>query len=163
MAIFGPTGHVVSRHVKSHTADDEPFNTKGDELTVVETPYGKWGVLICMDRHLPETMRVLALKGAQLVIVPAWGMSGDLNDAMMRTRAYENGIYVMFVHPRRCMVIDPGGTIVAEAEEPGAEVLHTRVTLADLRPLSPMKHRRPELYGELTRIDGSAVHDRRRS
>ena len=54
MAVFGPNGDLVSRHVKCHTADDEPFNTKGTELEVFETPFGPWGVLICMDRQPPE-------------------------------------------------------------------------------------------------------------
>ena len=159
MAIFGPKGQIVSRHVKSHTADDEPYNTKGNDLNVVDTPYGMWGVLICMDRQLPETMRVLALKGAQLVIVPAWGMSGDLNDAMMRTRAYENGVYVMFVHPDRCMVIDPAGEIVASESGQGEGILRARVTLADFSRLSPIQYRRPELYGELTGTDIRARPD----
>jgi predicted amidohydrolase len=151
MAMFGPSGDLVSRHVKCHTADDEPFNTKGTELTVFETPFGPWGVLICMDRQPPEAMRVLALKGAQLVIVPAWGMCGEMNDAMMRTRAYENGVYVLFVHPRRCLVIDPGGKIVAEDAGQPDSVVHAQITLADFSELSPIRHRRPELYGEITR------------
>ena len=151
MAVFGPSGELISRHVKCHTADDEPFNTKGTELSVFDTPFGPWGVLICMDRQLPEAMRVLALKGAQLVIVPAWGMCGEMNDAMMRTRAYENGVYILFVHPRRCMVIDPGGKVVAEDRGPEDGVVHARITLADFSELSPIQYRRPELYGEICR------------
>jgi predicted amidohydrolase len=151
MAVFGPAGELVSRHLKCHTADDEPFNTKGTELEVFDTPFGPWGVLICMDRQPPESMRVLALKGAQLVIVPAWGMSGEMNDVMMRTRAYENGVYVLFVHPRRCLVIDPGGTIVAESRGETDAVVHAQITLADFSEMSPIQYRRPELYGEITR------------
>jgi predicted amidohydrolase len=152
VAVFGPNGDLISRHLKCHTAEDEPFNTKGANLSVFDTPFGPWGVLICMDRQLPEAMRVLALKGAQLVIVPAWGMCGELNDAMMRTRAYENGVYVLFVHPRRCLVIDPGGKIVAEDLGQPDSVVHAQITLADFSQLSPIQYRRPELYGEITRM-----------
>jgi predicted amidohydrolase len=152
VAVFGPSGDLISRHLKCHTADDEPFNTKGANLSVFDTPFGPWGVLICMDRQLPEAMRVLALKGAQLVIVPAWGMCGELNDAMMRTRAYENGVYVLFIHPRRCLVIDPGGKIVAEDLGQPDSVIHAQITLADFSQLSPIQYRRPELYGEITRM-----------
>ncbi len=152
MAVFGPSGELVSRHVKCHTADDEPFNTRGTELEVFDTPFGPWGVLICMDRQPPEAMRVLALKGAQLVIVPAWGMCGEINDVMMRTRAYENGVYVLFVHPRRCLVIDPGGKIVAEGPDEPESVVHAQMVLADFSEMSPIQYRRPELYGEITRM-----------
>jgi predicted amidohydrolase len=151
MALFGPGGDLISRHLKCHTADDEPFNAKGAELSVFDTPFGPWGVLICMDRQPPEAVRVLALKGAQLVIVPAWGMCGEMNDAMMRTRAYENGVHVLFVHPRRCLIIDPGGTIVAEDPGQADTVVQAQITLADFSQLSPIQYRRPELYGEITR------------
>jgi predicted amidohydrolase len=151
MALFGPGGDLISRHLKCHTADDEPFNTKGAELSVFDTPYGPWGVLICMDRQPPEAMRVLALKGARLVIIPAWGMCGDMNDAMMRTRAYENGVHVLFVHPKRCLIIDPGGEIVAEDLGKADSVVRAQIELADFSQLSPIQYRRPELYREITR------------
>lgn len=150
-AMFGPSGDLVSRHLKCHTADDEPYNTKGIELSVFDTPLGPWGVLICMDRQPPEAMRVLALKGARLVIIPAWGMCGEINDAMMRTRAYENGVYVLFVHPKRCLIIDPGGKIVAEDLGRADSVVSAQIELADFSQLSPIQYRRPELYGEITR------------
>lgn len=38
---------------------------------------------------------------------------GDMNDAMMRTRAFENSVWVAFVHPKRCLIIDPSGNVVA--------------------------------------------------
>jgi predicted amidohydrolase len=151
LALFGPSGDLISLHRKCHTADDETFNEKGTELQVIETPFGPWGVLICMDRQPPEAMRVLALKGAQLVIVPAWGMCGEMNDAMMRTRAYENGVYVLFVHPRRCLIIDPGGKVVAEDIGQADSVVQAEIMLADFSELSPIQYRRPELYGEITR------------
>src|SRR5207244_641870 len=44
---FSPTGAITLRYSKSHTAADEPFNTKGTEFPVVDTPLGRWGTLIC--------------------------------------------------------------------------------------------------------------------
>ena len=71
--IFSPDGKITGRYSKSHTADDEPFNTKGGEFPVFRTPLGRWGTLICFDRQLPETARILALRGAQFILVPALG------------------------------------------------------------------------------------------
>ena len=133
-----PTGVIVARYAKTHTAgDDEPFNSKGTEFPVVETPLGRWGTLICMDRQLPETARILAVKGAQLILVPAWGMYGEINDVMMRTRAFENGVYVAFVHPKRCLIIDPEGTIVAQDSGRGDEIVTARITLSGRRSARP--------------------------
>jgi predicted amidohydrolase len=148
LAIISPDGTLLSVYAKTHTAGDEPFNTKGMDFPVIDTGLGRWGTLVCMDRQLPETARILALKGAQLILVPAWGMTGELNDAMMRTRAYENGVHVAFVHPRRCLIIDPSGTILAEDTGGCDEIVSARITLR--KPgLGPIRRRRPEIYGEL--------------
>lgn len=147
--VVSPEGVVVLRYAKTHTADDEPLNTKGTEFPVVDTALGRWGSVICMDRQLPETSRILAVKGAQLILVPAWGMYGEMNDVMMRTRAYENGVHVAFVHPKRCLIIGPDGTIIAQDGRDGDEIVAARITLRDGRMPSPINQRRPEIYGEL--------------
>src|SRR5262249_29687315 len=110
--IFSPEGDVTLHYSKAHNAHDEPYNTKGTDFPVAETPLGRWGALICYDRQLPETSRILAIKGAQLILVPAWGGYGEMNDVMMRTRAYENSVFVAFVHPKRCLFIDPRGNVI---------------------------------------------------
>jgi predicted amidohydrolase len=102
-----------------------------------------------MDRQLPETSRILAIKGAQIILVPAWGMCGEMNDVLMRTRAYENGVHVAFVHPKRCLIIDPDGTIIAQDSGTGDEIVKSKITLRGSGPHGPMKRRRPEIYGEL--------------
>jgi len=148
--IFSPDGGVVTHYSKTHTAADEPFNTKGAEFPVVSTPFGRWGALICMDRQLPETSRILALKGAQIILVPAWGMYGEMNDLMMRVRAYENGVYLAFVHPNRCLFIDPRGKIVAQNQGEGDQIVTATIRLDD-RGIGggPIRHRRPEIYSEI--------------
>jgi predicted amidohydrolase len=149
MIIYSPDGIAVSRYAKTHTAGDEFYNTKGSEFPVVDTALGRWGTVICMDRQLPETSRILAVKGAQLILVPAWGMYGEMNDVMMRTRAFENGVHVLFVHPKRCLIIDPDGTVTAQDKGNGDEVVMAPVTLSPSGTRGPIRRRRPEIYGEL--------------
>ncbi len=99
VVIFGPEGKVVIRYSKTHCGT-ERYNAEGTEFPVVNTPLGRWGTLICLDRQYPETSRILAIKGAQLILIPSYGSHGEMNDIMMRTRAYENSVYVAFVHPQ---------------------------------------------------------------
>jgi predicted amidohydrolase len=127
--VCSPEGETVLRYSKTHTGDDEPYNTKGNQFPVLDTPFGRWGVLICMDRQLPEPSRILAIKGANLIVVPAWGMCGEMNDVMMRTRAYENGVHVAFFHPRRCLIIGPDGTIIAQDRGNDDEVVSARIAV----------------------------------
>jgi predicted amidohydrolase len=149
--IFSPEGAVVTHYSKTHTADDEPLNTKGVEFPVASTPLGRWGTLICMDRQLPETSRVLAVKGAQIILVPAYGMYGETNDILMRVRAYENGVWVAFVHPKRCLFIDPAGKIVAQNQGETDQIVTATIRLDGRVGGGPIRHRRPELYGDVIR------------
>jgi len=147
-----PEGEILLRYAKTHTAgDDEPYNEKGTDFPVLATPMGRLGILICMDRQFPETFRILALRGAQLVVVPAWGGYGEMNDVMMRTRAYENGVHVAFVHPRRCLLIGPDGAVIAQDTGAGDQIVAARLTLDPPGAHGPIRRRRPELYGEIIR------------
>lgn len=148
--LISPDGGIAMHYSKAHTADDEPFNTHGAEFPVVETTFGKVGALICYDRQLPETSRILAIKGARLILVPAWGSYSEMNTVMMRTRAYENSVYLAFVHPNRVMVIDPRGTIVAENDGEGDQLVFAEIDLGDERiGRGTIRHRRPDIYGEI--------------
>lgn len=150
-AVFSPGGAVASRYAKSRTAADEPFNAKGSEFIVANTKLGRWGTLICFDRQFPGTARILALKGAQFIFVPAWGGYGGMNDMMMRLRAYENGVWLAFVRPERCLIIDPRGRVVAQNSGEEGQTVAAAVTLPGANPSSLLNERRPELYGEILR------------
>jgi predicted amidohydrolase len=147
--IFSPTGEVTLHYSKMHTAHDEPFNTQGTNFPVAETPLGRLGALICYDRRLPETARILAIKGVQFLAVPAWGGYDEMNDALMRTRAFENSVFVAFVHPKRCLFIDPRGKVIAQDRGQGDELVTARILLDERIGRGPIQDRRPELYREI--------------
>lgn len=149
--MFSPAGAVALHYSKSHTMNDEPFNTKGAGFPVMRSKFGVWGALICFDRQLPETARLLALKGADTIFVPAWGSYGETNDIMMRVRAYENGVNLAFVHPKRALLIDASGKIIAQNQGEKDQAVLARFTVDGRRKHSLFKYRRPELYGELAR------------
>jgi predicted amidohydrolase len=150
-AVFAPSGELALHYAKAHNDDDEPFNDTGRSFPVVATPFGRWGALICYDRQLPETARILAIKGAQLILVPAWGAYGDMNDAMMRTRAFENSVWVAFVHPQRCLIIDPHGGIVAQDKGKEDQVVMARIRLDQGVGAGAIRSRKPDLYRELVK------------
>lgn len=149
--MFSPAGAVASRYSKSHTMNDEPFNTKGTVFPVTKTEHGQWGTLICFDRQVPETARLLALQGADTLFVPAWGGYGEMNDIMMRVRAYENGVNLVFVHPHRALLIDAGGNIIAQNQGEGDQIVMGKLTVSNKRKHSMLKYRRPELYTDLSK------------
>jgi N-carbamoylputrescine amidase len=150
-AVIDPKGEIALLYSKSHTAHDEPFNTKGVEFPVAATALGRIGSLICYDRRLPETARVLAVKGAQLLLVPAWGTNNEMNDALMRTRAFENSVWVAFVHPKRALIIDPRGNVVAQNEGEQDQLVYGEIVLDERVGSGPIRDRKPEIYGEILR------------
>jgi deaminated glutathione amidase len=149
--VYGPDGSTVLHYSKAHNADDEPYNTTGTEFKVATTPLGRWGALICYDRRMPETSRILAIQGAQIILVPAWGASDEMNDALMRTRAFENSVWVVFVHPKRCLIINPSGRIVAKDDGSGDQIVTATIRPADGVGKGPIHGRKPELYRDILR------------
>lgn len=154
-AVIEKDGRVVGVYRKIHDLGRERLNRQGDALPVFGTSWGRFGVLICSDRHYPEAARVLALQGAQVLFIPAWGFRGSLNTAILRTRAHENRFYVVFVHPEECCVASPKGEVMVQEEGEGRVVVFD----LDLEQVGPSEHeflalRRPELYGPLAAADG---------
>jgi predicted amidohydrolase len=147
--IFSPEGNVTLHYSKAHNAHDEPYNTKGTQFPVADTPIGRLGALICYDRQLPETSRILAIKGAQFILVPAWGGYGEMNDMMMRTRANENSVFVAFVHPKRCLFINPKGAVIAKDSGENDQIVTARIELDEKIGSGAIRDRRPELYREI--------------
>ncbi len=72
-AIFtSPDGELIATYRKMHLFMDEQDNIcAGDETVVVETEYGKIGLMICYDAIFPEVARDLGSKGAELILVPS--------------------------------------------------------------------------------------------
>jgi predicted amidohydrolase len=66
------------------------------ELPVFDTRLGKIGMLVCSELYVPELTRVLALRGADIVVFPAGGAINELLPswrALVWARAIENLVY----------------------------------------------------------------------
>ncbi len=72
------------------------FVCAGDALPVFETHKGRIGILICFDMRPPEAARVLALKGADLIVVPTnWPIGAETSaEHIVIARAAENRVYL---------------------------------------------------------------------
>jgi len=69
---------VLARYRKAHLfAGEKNVFAPGDTgFPVVSTPYGTFGLCICYDLRFVEVLRILALQGAELVLVPSAWVSG---------------------------------------------------------------------------------------
>ena len=103
----------------------------GDETVVADVDGVPVGLSICYDLRFPELYRRLAVDGAQVIVVPAAFMmhtGRDHWEVLLRARAIENQCYVVAAGQigdhepgRTCfgrsMVIDPWGTVIAQAPD----------------------------------------------
>ncbi|HPI72887.1 MAG TPA: carbon-nitrogen hydrolase family protein [bacterium] len=147
-------GDLIGRYRKSHFAQGYVVNPKsyrpGDEFPIFATPFGLVGILICYDRQLPEPARILALKGAQLLLVPSYGGYTDengWNTALLRTRAYENSLPLVFCHPYQSLIISERGDLRAMGN--AGQIVYAELTTALERYQKRFDNRRPALYKEL--------------
>ena len=73
-AVIGPEG-LLGRYRKRHIPSipgmqERHYFAPGNiPYPVFDSPYGRFGVIICFDRHFPECFRLLTLKGAEIVFV----------------------------------------------------------------------------------------------
>ncbi len=69
---------------------------EADDVPVFDTPFGKVGILICSEVYSPELSRLLALKGAEIIFLPAGVCKYELHETwrnLIWSRAIENLAY----------------------------------------------------------------------
>lgn len=101
--LAGPDGSVLLRYRKVNLWDryeQDLFIPGSAPSGIAELRGWKLGFSICYDSEFPETFRDLAVRGADLVLAPtALGAEfGVVGDAMLRTRAFENGLFLAFAN-----------------------------------------------------------------
>ena len=74
-AVVFDRGKVAGKYRKTHIPDDPGFYEKfyftpGDKMEPIDTSIGRLGVLVCWDQWYPEAARIMALKGAEILIYP---------------------------------------------------------------------------------------------
>ena len=171
--VFGPDGHQLARHRKMHLFDVE-FDggqhfresdtfTPGDDVTTFVYKGMTFGLCICFDMRFPELSRLMALQGAQAVIVPAaFNMTtGPLHwETMFRQRATDDQCYTVGVAPARdeqgvyvsyanSLVCDPMGRVLTRAEAEPC-ILYAQLDPKEVdsarRQLPLLSARRTDLY-----------------
>lgn len=146
--IYNRSGLLVGMYDKLHLQTHDHKYTPGKHLHVYGSDFGPFGVMICADRRWPETSRTLTLQGARVIFNPTYGMHGDLNLCMMRTRSYENGIFIVFTHPGQSLITDPRGRVVCNNKDKEKTYAVTEIDLSRA-PANKGGHivdRRPDVY-----------------
>lgn len=171
--VFNPEGVEIAKHNKMHLFDidieggqtfkESETLSGGNEVTVFETDYCKIGLAICYDIRFPELSRLMALEGAEVIIIPgAFNLTtGPAHwELLFRARALDNQVYAAGIAPARdmeasyhsyanSMVVNPWGEVIARLEE-NEDVIVCDIDLDLVRKIREelplLKHRRTDIY-----------------
>ncbi len=179
-ALLGPWG-LVGKHRKVHLpcVGIDRFVNHGDmPFTVYDTEVGRIGIGICYDGVFPEHARVLALQGAELVVLPTnWPeMTEGTPKYVVPTRAIENHIYYAAVN----RIGEERGVkffgrsriaywlwVLADGKSHEEDILYAEIEPATARDkravavpgemeIDVIHDRRPEFYGLISRPQADA-------
>ena len=168
--LFDPEGGCAARYDKIHLFDvempegGERYNESetiepGEEVVVVDTPFGKMGLAVCYDLRFPELFRAMLDAGMELVVVPSafTAVTGRPHwETIVRARAIENLCHVVapgqggyHVNGREThgdsMIVDPWGLVLDRLPRGSGVVIADldRERLASIRRNFPsITHRR---------------------
>jgi predicted amidohydrolase len=164
--LIAPQG-LIGKSRKTHLfgKENEIF-TAGtiQDLRVHDTELGRIGITICFDFEFPEVPRILAMRGAEIILHPAAEMSPyeEQHSVHARARALENGVFVIdsnrvgdepglhFIG--RSQIVAPDGRVLVAARNQ-EKIIFARLDkgmIRRMRGLNPyLAQRRPGLYSEL--------------
>ena len=170
--LIAPDGSLAATYRKVHLFDVDidhgPVDTEsarvtpGDGLVCAAVDGVTIGLSICYDLRFPELYRSLALAGAGILMVPAAfteRTGRDHWEVLLRARAIENGAFVLAPaqiggppgQPAfgRSMVIDPWGTVIAQAPD-AVTIVRADLDLDRIaqvrRGIPALANRRPDVY-----------------
>jgi len=101
--LINDRGEIIGRQKMVHIAQCEKFYeqdyyTPSEEgFAVFDTPLGKIGIVVCFDRHYPESIRTEALRGADLILIPTANTKDEPSDLFqweIRIQAFQSCVNI---------------------------------------------------------------------
>lgn len=170
--VFDRLGKQIAKHRKMHLFDidvkggqyfkESDTLTAGGEVTTFETEFGVFGLCVCYDLRFPELARLMTLRGAKAVFVPAaFNMTtGPAHwELLFRSQAASNQIYAVGTAPCRdktasyqswghSIVTDPWGTVISQL----GDEENIKITELDFDRLEAVREQLPLLKQRRTDI-----------
>ena len=166
--LIDDSGTILGRQKMVHIAQadcfyEQDYYTPSEEgFQVFDTPLGKIGLVVCFDRHYPESVRTSALKGAELILIPTANTKAEPSELFqweIKIQAFQNSVNIAMCNRTgpedgmdfsgESIVADYNGDTLALADD-REQILYAEVDLDAARLARARKPytslRRPELY-----------------
>ena len=165
---ISPEGKIRDTAKMVHIAQNENFYeqdyyTPSEEgFQVFDTSFGKIGIVICYDRHLPESIRTTTLKGADLIIIPTANTKDEPMEMFeweIRVQAMQNQVFIAMCNrvgkedhmdfAGESLLVGPDGDVIFKADD-RQQLIECEIDLSQAEKLRESKPyfstRRPECY-----------------
>ncbi|HVA18724.1 MAG TPA: carbon-nitrogen hydrolase family protein [Solirubrobacteraceae bacterium] len=160
--------HMFDVEIEGKSYRESDVEQGGDEIVLSQTADGvELGMAICYDLRFPELFRILAVRGARVIVLPSaftLPTTRDHWETLIRARAIENQTFVIAAnqvgrHQRglhsggRSMIVDPWGVVLAQAPDREGYIVseldleyqrEIRARLPSLANRRPVAYRWPE-------------------
>ena len=140
--------------------EQDYYTPSDDGFHVFQTPFGNIGIVVCFDRHYPESIRTEVLKGADLILISTVNTKAEPSDMFeweLRVQAFQNscviamcnrvGVEGDMVFSGESIVIDANGNVITKADDT-EQILYVDVDLNNVRDI---RNSRP--YTQLRRTE----------
>lgn len=142
--------------------EQDYYNPSDTGFQVYDTRAGKVGVVICFDRHYPESIRACTLKGAELIVIPTANTKDEpleLFEWELRIPAIQNGVFIAMCNRvgqehamdfcGESLVVGPDGNVIAKVDDTEqiliADIDYAQIAVErEKRPY--LQLRRPDAY-----------------
>ena len=162
--LIGSDGKIKGVQKMVHVAQAEQFyeqdyyTPSDDGFHVFDTRYGKIGIVVCFDRHYPESIRTEALMGADLILIPTVNTKAEPSEMFeweLRVQAFQNSAAIAMCNrvgtedkmefSGESIVVDANGDVLAKAGD------EEQILYADVDLSKSGKIRRSRPYTNLRR------------
>ncbi len=157
-------GRLKMLHQMVHAAQAKQFyeqdyyTPSNDGFKVFETKYGKIGIVVCFDRHYPESIRTEVMEGAELILIPTVNTKSEPSEMFeweLRVQAFQNSAIIAMcnrvgeegsvVFTGESVVIDANGDVLSKADD------KERIMYVDIDIKQAVKVRNSRPYTQLRR------------
>ena len=131
-----PDGNIKDMAKMVHIAqapqfyEQDYYAPSDDGFKVFETPFGTIGIVICYDRHLPESIRTCVLKGADLILIPTANTKAEPMEMFeweIRVQAMQNQVFIAMCNrvgtedamefAGESLIVHPNGDLLKKADD----------------------------------------------
>lgn len=142
--------------------EQDYYTPSDDGFKVFDTKFGKLGIVVCFDRHYPESIRTEALMGADLILIPTVNTKTELSEMFeweLRVQAFQNSVAVAMCNrvgvedamefSGESIAVDANGDVITKADDK-EQIIYVDIDLDEskrIRGNRPYTNlRRVELY-----------------